>query len=358
MQCGWGSVGFLGGDMAFYDGLFNALGLRDWCDQGASAAPMSMADLLKANRADAIDPNAEIFPFPSLDELNRACGQIGQTRDFTSGIEDSFLAARSGLKAVLDPLTQPLSWALDGALYVFETTPWWIIVPLLVFFAWFVSRSFAVTVFVAASFVFLGVIDHLLVALQTLSIIFVCTGLSVLFGVPIGIAMSKSDRLQRALVPLLDLLQTLPTFVYLIPLIFLFSVTESKLYGIAIILYAIVPVIRLTDLGIRLVDKDVLEAADAYGMNASQRLKKVELPLALPNIMAGVNQTIMMSLAMVVIASLVSAPGLGVLVLRGIRNLELGVGIVAGFGIVLLAVVLDRTSKAALSRVDKANTKQ
>ena len=213
------------------------------------------------------------------------------------------------------------------------------------------------TVFVAASFLFLGAIDHLNVALQTLSIIFVCTGLSVLFGVPIGIAMSKSDRLQRALVPILDLLQTLPTFVYLIPLIFLFSVTESKLYGIAIILYAIVPVIRLTDLGIRLVDKDVLEAADAYGMNASQRLKKVELPLALPNIMAGVNQTIMMSLAMVVIASLVSAPGLGVLVLRGIRNLELGVGIVAGIGIVLLAVVLDRTSKAALSRVDKTNTK-
>ena len=164
--------------------------------------------------------------------------------------------------------------------------------------------------------------------------------------------MSKSDRLQKALVPVLDLLQTLPTFVYLIPLIFLFSVTESKLYGIAIILYAIVPVIRLTDLGIRLVDKDVIEAANAFGMSSNQRLAKVELPLALPNIMAGVNQTIMMSLAMVVIASLVSAPGLGVNVLRGIRNLELGVGIVAGIGIVLLAVILDRVSKAALSRVD------
>jgi len=314
-----------------------------------------MADLLKANKADAIDPNAEIFPFPSLDELHRACGQIDQTRDFTTGIEDSFLAARAGLKLVLDPITQPLSWALDGALYVFETTPWWIIIPLLVAFTWFVSRSKWVTLFVAASFLFLGAIDHLHVALQTLSIIFVCTGISVLLGVPLGIAMSKSNLLQKIMVPILDLLQTLPTFVYLIPLIFLFSVTESKLYGIAIILYAIVPVIRLTDLGIRLVDKDVLEAADAYGMSASQRMAKVELPLALPNIMAGVNQTIMMSLAMVVIASLVSAPGLGVLVLRGIRNLELGVGLVAGFGIVLLAVILDRTSKAALSRVDKAS---
>jgi len=173
-------------------------------------------------------------------------------------------------------------------------------------------------------------------------------------GVPIGIAMSRSKAVQRGILPVLDLLQTLPTFVYLIPLIFLFSVTESKLYGIAIILYAIVPVIRLTDLGIRLVDRDVIEAADAFGMSQRQKLWKVQLPLALPNIMAGVNQTIMMSLAMVVIASLVSAPGLGVLVLRGIRNLELGVGLVAGIGIVLLAVILDRTSKAALARVDRA----
>ena len=112
------------------------------------------------------------------------------------------------------------------------------------------------------------------------------------------------------------------------------------------------PVVRLTDLGIRLVDKDVIKAADAFGMSRHQKLFGVQIPLALPNIMAGVNQTIMMSLAMVVIASLVSAPGLGVLVLRGIRNLELGVGLVAGLGIVLLAVILDRVTKAALARIN------
>ena len=162
--------------------------------------------------------------------------------------------------------------------------------------------------------------------------------------------MSRSDRLQRALIPILDMLQTLPAFVYLIPLIFLFSVTEPKLYGIAIILYAIVPVIRLTDLGIRLVDDEVIEAATAYGLTERQKLTKVQIPLALPNIMAGINQTIMMSLSMVVIASLVSAPGLGVLVLRGIRNLELGVGLLSGLGIVVLAIVLDRTTKLALNR--------
>ncbi len=341
--------------MAFYDGLFSVLGLTEWCKGGDSAAPMSMADLLA--KSSGKETSGPLFPFPSLDNLSESCSSIIQSRDVTKGIENGFLAAKPGLKAVLDPITQPLSWLLDGALWTFAAVPWFIMVPILVAIAWYASRSVGVTVFVAFSIFLLGLVDHYDVAMQTLSIIFVCTGISVMLGVPIGIAMSKSDRLQRVLVPVLDLLQTLPTFVYLIPLIFLFSVTESKLYGIAIILYAIVPVVRLTDLGIRLVDQDVIEAANAFGMNSRQKLMGVELPLALPNIMAGINQTIMMSLAMVVIASLVSAPGLGVNVLRGIRNLELGVGIVAGIGIVLLAVILDRVSKAALSRVDMTRVK-
>ena len=342
--------------MAQYDGIFEQFGLRDWCDENKTDGPMSMAQLLAKAKGDESAVAGEALPFPSLDELHEACAKIGQTRDLTEGIEQGFLAIRSELKFFLDPLTQPLSWMLDGTLYAFEMAPWWVMIPLLIAVSFIVSRSKLVTGFVAAVLLIFGFVDHFDVAMQTLAIVFVCTSLSVLFGVPIGIGMSKSNTAQRMIVPILDLLQTLPTFVYLIPLIFLFSVTESKLYGIAIILYAIVPVIRLTDLGIRLVDKDVVEASNAFGMNSLQKLTRVELPLALPNIMAGVNQTIMMSLAMVVIASLVSAPGLGVLVLRGIRNLELGVGIVAGIGIVLLAVILDRVSKAALSRVDKARS--
>lgn len=338
--------------MAFYDGLFNLLGLKDWCGGEDTDAPVSMAQLLA--QTNGTTESGPFFPFPSLDALHKSCANISQTRDLTKGLEEGFLAAKPAMKTVLDPLTQPLSWMLDGTLYVFETVPWFVMIPILVAFAYYASRSAAVTGFVAFAFCGLAFVDHYDVAMQTLAIIFVCTSISILLGVPIGIAMSKSNTLQKSVVPVLDLLQTLPTFVYLIPLIFLFSVTESKLYGIAIILYAIVPVIRLTDLGIRLVDPDVIEAADAFGMNSRQKLWGVQLPLALPNIMAGVNQTIMMSLAMVVIASLVSAPGLGVNVLRGIRNLELGVGIVAGIGIVLLAVVLDRTSKAALNRVDVA----
>lgn len=340
--------------LATFDWIFDRLGLRDWCGEGGSG-PMNMAQLLAQARGEENAETGGSIPFPSLDNLHEACAAIPQTRDMTSGLEDAFLYIKDALKVFLDPLTQPLSWALDGALWAFLAVPWWILLPALFWLTWYVSRSAAVTGFVALSFLFLGVIDHLDAAIQTLSIIFVCTGLCVLFGVPIGILMAKSNRLQKLMIPLLDLLQTLPSFVYLIPLIFLFSVTESKLYGIAIIVYAIVPIIRLTDLGIRLVDRDVIEAADAYGMNARQKLLGVEIPLALPNIMAGVNQTIMMSLAMVVIASLVSAPGLGVLVLRGIRNLELGVGLIAGLGIVLLAVMLDRTTKAALARINRAH---
>ncbi|HRY25104.1 MAG TPA: ABC transporter permease subunit [Geminicoccaceae bacterium] len=343
--------------MGYYDGLFDALGLRDWCGGGAAQdGPMTMAQLLARSRgggegeAVATTPWWQV-PFPSLDTLNASCPAIWRTRDLTAWVADGFLAIKNTLKVVLDPLTQPLSWLLDGAIWAMLAVPWWVLVAILLVAVGLLTRSATLTASVCLSLLFLAFIDHFDYAMQTLSIIFVCTTICVVLGVPIGIAMSKRDGFQRSMVPLLDMLQTLPTFVYLIPLIFLFSVTESKLYGIAIILYAIVPVIRLTDLGIRLVDKDVLEAADAFGMTPRQRLLGVEIPLALPNIMAGINQTIMMALAMVVIASLVSAPGLGVLVLRGIRNLELGVGLIAGFSIVILAVILDRVSKAAVGRI-------
>ena len=340
--------------MATYDGVFDALGLREWCDAGASDGPMSMAALLAKAKGGDVETPWYTIPFPSLDNLHESCDAIARTRDMTSGVEQIFLDIKDSLKFVLDPLTQPLSWLIDGSLHLFGTLPWWVLIPLILLGVFFASRSAAVTVFVGVSFLALAFIDHYAFAVQTLSIIFVCTVLSVLLGVPLGIAMSKSNWFQRSMIPILDMLQTLPSFVYLIPLIFLFSITESKLYGIAIIMYAIVPVIRLTDLGIRLVDRDVIEAADAFGMTPRQKLFGVEIPLALPNIMAGVNQTIMMALAMVVIASLVSAPGLGVLVLRGIRNLELGVGLISGACIVLLAVILDRVSKASLARINAA----
>ena len=341
--------------MATYDGLIRALGLTGWCGDDAGDKPMTMAELLARTTGQQAETSILDTPFPSLDTLNQSCNAIPRSRDMTEAVEQGFLAIKNPLKVVLDPLTQPLSWMLDFSLELFQDIPWFVMIPLLVAATWFASRKAGVTLLVACAFLFMAFIDYYDDAIQTLSIVFVCTILSVLIGVPIGIAMARSNLMQRATTPILDMLQTLPTFVYLIPLIFLFSVTESKLYGIAIILYAIVPVIRLTNLGIRLVDRDVIEAADAFGMSDRQKLWGVQIPLALPNIMAGINQTIMMSLAMVVIASLVSAPGLGVKVLAGIRNLELGVGLVAGFCIVLLAVLLDRATKAALGRIDASD---
>jgi len=339
--------------MATYDFIFRALGLEDWCMAGGeSTAPMSMEALVAQNSGEAASTSIWDLPFPSMDSLNQACAAFPQSRVVTLGLENGFLAIKDPISAVLDPITQPLSWMLNAALYGILNTPWWIVIPLLLIIVWTISKSWPLLAFVAISIGGLAFIDYYSYTMQTLAIIMVCASLSVLIGVPIGIAMSRSDRMRAGTIPILDMLQTLPPFVYLIPLIFLFSVTEPKLYGIAIILYAIVPVIRLTDIGIRMVDESVIEAADAFGMTNWQKLYRVQVPLALPNIMAGVNQTIMMSLAMVVIASLVSAPGLGVLVLRGINNLELGVGLVSGLGIVLLAVMLDRTTKAALNRVN------
>ena len=334
--------------MPSYEKVFDSLGLREWCNESKANTLTSLSEL----RGDKIEWWQ--IPFPSLDNLHKACSSIPQTRELTASLEAGFLAVRPSLRLILDPLTQPLSWALDYTLLFFTTMPWWALVPLILLGTQYVTKSFRITFLVAFCFVFFLFTDHYTYAIQTLSIIFVCTVLCTLIGIPIGILMSKKDSAQRIITPVLDMLQTLPTFVYLIPLIFLFKITEAKLYGLAIMFYSIVPVIRLTNLGIRLVDKNLIEAADAYGMTPRQKLINVEIPLALPNIMAGVNQTIMMSLAMVVIASLVSAPGLGTLVLDGINNLRLGVGFVAGFGIVVLAVILDRISKTALARIDES----
>ncbi len=345
--------------MATYDFVFDGLGLRNWCgssgDDGGGMT--SMAQLLAQTSGSDVEVSPWDTPFPSMDALHEACTAFPQSRELTSGLEQGFLSIKDSLKVVVDPLTQPLSWALNEALWVMQAVPWFIMIPLLMLVAWAVSRQIKLVGLVVVCFGFLGFVDYYTYTMQTLAIIFVCAVTCVLLGVPIGIAMSRSDRVQRLMIPVLDMLQTLPPFVYLIPLIFLFSVTEPKLYGIAIILYAIVPVVRLTDLGIRLVDPDVIEAADAFGMTKRQKLFNVQIPLALPNIMAGVNQTIMMSLAMVVIASLVSAPGLGVLVLRGIRSLELGVGLLSGLGIVLLAIILDRVTKAALARINVSQSR-
>jgi glycine betaine/proline transport system permease protein len=171
-------------------------------------------------------------------------------------------------------------------------------------------------------------------------------------GLPIGIAMSRWDRLQKIINPSLDVMQTMPSFVYLIPVVMLLGI--GRVPGlIAVVIYAIPPVIRFTNLGIRLVDKDLLEAADAFGSSTWQKMSKVQLPLALPTIMAGVNQTIMLSLAMVVIASMIGVQGLGQPVLKAISNQYFTMGVLNGLAIVGIAIIFDRVSQAYGKRLQR-----
>ena len=188
--------------------------------------------------------------------------------------------------------------------------------------------------------------------MRTLAIILVCTIIALMIGIPTGIWMSRSDRVQAIITPVLDVMQTMPIFVYLIPVVMLLGL--GKIPGmLAVVVYAIPPVIRLTNLGIRLVDKDVIEAADAFGAGTWQKLARVQLPLALPNIMAGINQTIMMALSMVVIASMIGVKGLGQPVLQAVTNQYFALGLFNGLAVVGLAIVFDRVSQSYGKRLQQ-----
>jgi glycine betaine/proline transport system permease protein len=182
-------------------------------------------------------------------------------------------------------------------------------------------------------------------AMETLALMFIAVVISVTLAIPIGIVAARNNTVDSLVRPVLDGMQTMPSFVYLVPAILFFSLGNVPAV-MATVLYAVPPSIRLTNLGIRQVSPEVVEAARAFGSTSLQLLFKVQIPLALPTIMAGVNQTVMMALAMVVVASLVGAGGLGEDVLKAIGRLEVGNGVVAGLGIVILAIIIDRISQA------------
>ena len=181
--------------------------------------------------------------------------------------------------------------------------------------------------------------------IMTTCIVLIGMLMCIVIGIPVGIAMARNKRVRNALLPILDLMQTIPSFCYLIPGILLFGLGAVPAI-IAIFVYAVPPLIRLTDLGIRLVDKEVIEASEAFGASKKQTLWGVQIPLALPNIMQGVNQCTMMSLAMVVIASMIGTRGIGDEVLLGLQQLNVGMATEAGIAIVLLAIIFDRITQS------------
>ena len=256
------------------------------------------------------------------------------------GFRDFSRAYGEGLENFFEPLLFFLVW-LERLLI---NTPWPIVILVIVGLTWIGARSWLIVVGSALCFLVIGYLGMWEDTMATLAIISVAPLLCISFGIPLGIWMARSDRVQMVITPVLDVMQTIPSFVYLIPVVMLLGI--GKVPGlIAVCIYAMPPIVRLTNLGIRLVDKEILEAADSFGASYWQRLFGVQMPLALPNIFAGVNQTIMMALAMVVIASMIGVKGLGLPVLRAISNQYLALGLLNGLAIVALAVIFDRVSQ-------------
>jgi ABC-type proline/glycine betaine transport system permease subunit len=231
-------------------------------------------------------------------------------------------------------------------------TPWPVFLAVAGALAWLGSRSIKVSIGVMLAFFAIGFLNMWVPMVSTVTMISAATILCLALGIPLGIWMSKSDRAQSWITPVLDVMQTIPSFVYLIPVVMMLGI--GKVPGlIAVCIYAMPPIVRLTNLGIRLVDKEAMEAADAFGATYRQRLFMVQIPLALPNIFAGINQTIMMALAMVVIASMIGVAGLGLPVLQAVQNQYLSMGLLNGLAIVALAVIFDRVSQAFGTRIQK-----
>ena len=252
------------------------------------------------------------------------------------------------LEAFFYPLLKFMVWFEK----LLIATPWPIILLVIGALAWVGSRNIKLVIGSVAAFVVIGYFGMWEDTMATMAIISVATIVCIGVGIPLGILMARSDRIQSVITPVLDVMQTIPSFVYLIPVVMLLGI--GKVPGLlAVCIYAIPPIVRLTNLGIRLVDADVMEAATAFGANYKQRLWGVQVPLALPNIFAGVNQTIMMALAMVVIASMIGVKGLGVPVLRAISNQYLALGLMNGLAIVALAIIFDRVSQQYGKRLQK-----
>ena len=253
-----------------------------------------------------------------------------------------------GIEAFFDPLL----FFLIKLEKLLLATPWPIILIILGILAWLGSRSWKLVIGSVVAFMLIGYFGMWKDCMATVAIITVCVIICMAVGIPMGILMARSSRVEKTMLPILDMMQTIPSFVYLIPILMLLGI--GKVPGlIAICIYAVPPIIRLTNLGIREVDKETIEASEAFGATKIQKLRTVQIPLALPTVFAGVNQTIMMALAMVVIASMIGVKGLGVPILRAVMNQYLALGLFNGLAIVAIAIIFDRISQEYGRRIQK-----
>ena len=273
-------------------------------------------------------------------------------RELKKGIDLSFKEFSreygDSIEGFFDPLLHFLIW-LEKLLV---SSPWPLVIGVFGLLAWIGSRSIKLVIGTMICFLIIGYFGMWKNCMATVAIISVSTLVCIVVGIPIGVLMSKSNRAEKAILPILDMMQTIPSFVYLIPIIMLLGI--GKVPGLlAVCIYALPPIVRLTNLGIREVDKETLEASEAFGATPFQKLKSVQIPLSLPTIFAGINQTIMMALAMVVIASMIGVKGLGIPILQSISNQYLALGMMNGLAIVALAIIFDRVTQQYGQRIQK-----
>ncbi len=262
----------------------------------------------------------------------------------TAAIDRNFRSFAVYADPVLRSMRNGLLTLLITIQNILEFIPWWAYVILVFYVGYKQSRKLTTGALYALMLSAIAFTGLWFLMLQTLSIILASITLSIALGFPIGILLSTSDNANRFVRPILDTMQTMPIFVYLIPAVLLFGLGRVPAV-MATVIYAIVPIIRLTNLGIRQVNEEVVEAAKAFGSTAFQAMVKVQIPQAFPTIMAGVNQTLMMAMAMVVTTSMIGAAGIGMEVLISVNRIEVGRGLVSGTAVVIVAILLDRISQ-------------
>lgn len=262
----------------------------------------------------------------------------------TDAIDNAVRSFAAWASPVLDTIQGGLGGLVDAFHWVLEHIPWFVLLALIFVGGWLSHKKIRTGILYAVLMGAVGVVGLWAEMLTTLSIVLASVVIALVIGLPIGVLISNSMRANRIVRPILDTMQTMPVFVYLIPALLLFGLGNASAV-IATVIYAIVPVIRLTSLGIRQVDPEVVEAARSFGSTKAQALFKVQIPQAMPTIMTGVNQTLMMAMAMVVTCSMIGARGLGMEVLNAVNRIEIGRGLVAGACVVILAVVLDRLTQ-------------
>ena len=286
-----------------------------------------------------------LFQFPAFLQLD------------TEAIDSAVRSFAVWASPVLDAISGALGSLVSGINLLLRYIPWPVLVLAVAALGWRSRGSIRSGILYGVLFALIGAVGYWDMMELTLSIVIASVIIALIIGLPVGILLSGSDRANRIVRPILDTMQTMPVFVYLIPALLLFG-TGNASAVIATVIYAVVPVIRLTSLGIRQVDKEVVEAARSFGSTKRQALFKVQIPQALPTIMTGVNQTLMMAMAMVVTTSMIGARGLGMEVLNAVNRIEIGRGLVAGSCVVILAIILDRVTQGWFSGKKKKQPAQ